>query len=434
MHAQSGALRRPSRRSRLSAAIGALLALVAVTACQGGGGSADDTVKIGILAPYTGVFATFGPKVIRDPINLWLSSKGNKIDGRPVELVKADTKSTPQGALRAARQLVEQDDVDVTIGLVNSAAALAVRNYLDQNNVVTLVTVAGAEELTQQKKSKYIFRVGFANSQFHGPGAVIAQKAGIKSIASIADDYVAPRQLLDPFLKDAEELGITVKKAIYAPFPTTDYGPYLSELRAVSKDVQAIAPMMFGADSVAFFTQYKEAGFDTPLYTFGDVTEQTIFLDQVKENAVGSQTYWSYSPWLDTEVNNSFREAFVKKYKRLPGGFSVNAYAAMQFLEAGVTKAGDNFGDSDALVSALEGTSVESPAGKLSFDKDHAVSWNVYLNKVVKGPDGRVTQIPTGPWIENQPQRSSIEQALENYHSSGAPVTEEARQALAKAK
>ncbi|MQA81645.1 MAG: ABC transporter substrate-binding protein [Streptosporangiales bacterium] len=434
MHAQSSAPWRHGRRFRLSAAIGALLALVAVTACQGGGGPADDAVKIGILAPETGVFAAYGPKVIRDPINLWLSSNGNKIDGRPVEVVKADTKSTPQGALRAARQLVERDDVDVAIGLVNSAAALAVRNYLDQNKVVTLVTVAGAEELTQEQKSKYIFRVGFANSQFHGSGAVIAQKAGVKSIAAIADDYVAPRQLLDPFLRDAKELGITVKKAVYAPFPTTDYGPYLSQLRSVSGDVQAIAPMMFGADGVAFFTQYKQAGFDIPLYTFGDVTEQTIFLDQVKENAIGSETYWSYSPWLDTKANNSFREAYVKKYKRLPGAFSMQSYAAMQFLHAGVAKAGEEFGESDSLVSALEGVTVDSPGGKLTFDEGHGVNWNVYLNKVVKGPDGRVTQIPTGPWIESQPQRSSIKQALDNYHSSGAPVTEAAKQAVAKAK
>ncbi len=41
-------------------------------------------IKIGILAPYSGVFAMFGPKVIEEPIRLYLRENDNKIAVRPV--------------------------------------------------------------------------------------------------------------------------------------------------------------------------------------------------------------------------------------------------------------------------------------------------------------------------------------------------------------
>ena len=60
-------------------------------------------IKIGILAPYSGVFALFGPKVIEDPIRLYLKERGNKIAGRAVEIVIADDQSKPDVELEKAK-------------------------------------------------------------------------------------------------------------------------------------------------------------------------------------------------------------------------------------------------------------------------------------------------------------------------------------------
>src|SRR5689334_15627668 len=82
-------------------------------------------IKIGILAPYSGVYALFGPKVIEDPIRLYLNEHGNKIGGLPVEVVTVDDQSKPDVALEKAKELVENEKVDAIIGFVNSAGALA---------------------------------------------------------------------------------------------------------------------------------------------------------------------------------------------------------------------------------------------------------------------------------------------------------------------
>jgi len=355
----------------------------------------------------------FGPKVIEDPIRLYLKEHGGKIAGRPVEVVTADDQSKPDVELEKAKQLVESQKVDVIIGIVNSAGALAVRDYLDEKKVLTIITVAGAKEMTQSRKSDSIFRVSFANGQTEAAGAVLAEQAGIKMMAAIGADYVAGRQLLEPLIKNFEAIGGKVVKTLWHPLGTADFSPYLTELATLASQVQAVSPMMFGADGVRFFNQYREFGIKAPIYAFGDVTEQTLFLDQVGEAAVGTKTYWTYSPYLDNPVNGAFRAAFRKSYNRLPGGFSMQAYAAMQFLDAAATKVGGDLSNGKALREAMENAKIDAPAGPLYFDKDHGVVFNVYLSEIRKGPDGIVAQIPLGPMVTDVDQHQTVEQARE---------------------
>jgi branched-chain amino acid transport system substrate-binding protein len=398
----------PTRRLVIGAAVALCLA-----GASGPVGAQPKPIKIGILAPYSGVFALFGPKVIEDPIRLYLKEHDNKIGGQPVEVVTADDQSKADVEVEKAKELVENQHVDVIIGIVNSAGALAVRDYLDGKKVLTLITVAGAKEITQSRKSDSIFRVSFASGQTEAAGAVLAQVAGIKSMAGIGADYVAGHQLLEPLLKNFEALGGKVVKILWHPLGTADFSSYLTELKQIEGQIDAVAPMMFGADSVRFFNQYREFGIKAPLYAFGDVTEQTLFLDQVGEAAAGTKTYWLYSPYLENSANTAFRNAFMAAYKRLPGGFSMQAYAAMQFLDAAVNKAG-GMTSGQAVQEAMETAKIESPAGPLFFDKDHNVIVNVYLCEIRKGPDGIVAQMPLGPMVTDVDQHQTVEQAEQN--------------------
>ncbi len=393
----------------------AALALLALPLLPAHAADLSKPIKLGIHASYTGIFAMYGPKVIEEPIRLYLQEHGNKLGGHPVEIVTADDQSKPDVAVEKAKELIENQKVDVIVGVVNSAGALAMRDYLNQKKVITLITVAGAREMTQSRKSDYIFRTGFANGQLEPAGAVLSEPAGVRSMAGIGADYVAGHQLLEALLKNFEATGGKVVKTLWSPLGTPDFSAYLTELRTVSGQVDAISPLMFGADAIRFFTQYREFGMKTPLYVFGDVTEQTVFLDQIGEPAIGTKAYWHYSPYLDNPANNAFRSAFRKKYNRIPGAFSEHAWAAMQFLDAAITRAGGDTSDMEAVRKALASTEIQAPAGPLRFDKDHGVVFNVYLNEVRKGPDGIVAQIPLGPMVTDVDQYQTLEQARKNF-------------------
>jgi branched-chain amino acid transport system substrate-binding protein len=372
-----------------------------------------EPIKIGILGPYTGVFAVYGLKTIEQPIRLYLQEHDNKIAGRPVEVVVADDQGKPNVEIEKARDLVENQKVNVIIGLVNSAAALAVRDYLDKQKVLTLVTVAGARDITQSRKSDAIFRFSFANGQTEPAGAVLAKVAGVKSMAAIGADYVAPHELLEALIANFKKVGGSVLLTLWSPLGTADFSSYLAQLKQVTGEVDAVSPMLFGADPVRFFNQYREFGMDKPLYAFGDVTEQTAFLDQVGETASGSKTYWYYSPYLDNAENTAFRTAFLKTYNRLPGAFSFDSWAAMQYFDAAATKLNGNVSDFEGMKSAFETIKVNSPAGPIHFS-DHQIVHNVYLNEIKKGPDGIVAQMPLGPVITDVDQNQTLEQAQKN--------------------
>jgi branched-chain amino acid transport system substrate-binding protein len=403
-------LRTAARWGAIAVAVSSFsMGLIASASAQG-----DKPIKIGILGTYTGVFGSYGPKLIEPPIRLYLQQHGNKIGGRDVQLAIVDDQSKPDVMIEKARDLIENQKVDVIIGVVNSAGALAVRDYLDRQKVVTLITVAGAREMTQSRKSDAIFRVSFANGQMEAAGAVLAKVAGVKSMVGIGADYVAPHQLLEALFNNFKELGGKTPLLLWSPLGTADFSSYLTQIKAVLDQADAVSPMLFGADGVRFFKQYREFGMDKPMYVFGDVTEQTIFLDQVGEDAIGAKAYWNYSPYLDNPVNNSFRIAYKDAFKRLPGGFSMHAYAAMQFLDAAATKLQGNIGDFQKFKAALEDMKIESPAGPLFFDKDHNVTYTVYLNEIKKGPDGIVSQIPMGPMITNVNQYQTLAEAQQN--------------------
>jgi hypothetical protein len=96
----------------------------------------------------------------------------------------------------------------------------------------------------------------------------------------------------------------------------------------------------------------------------------------------------------------------------------MHAYAAMQFLDAATTELQGNISDFKAFKTALESTKIDSPAGPLFFDKDHNVTYTVYLNEIKKGPDGIVSQIPMGPMITNVNQYQTLAEAEQNLKNA----------------
>ena len=111
------------------------------------GGDNGGTLKIGLLSGFSGPYAAFGPDMANS-IEVYLDQHNGLIGGLKATVIQEDESATPQDALLKARKLVEQDRVNVLMGLVSSANALAVRDLLDGSKTPTIITNAGADDLT----------------------------------------------------------------------------------------------------------------------------------------------------------------------------------------------------------------------------------------------------------------------------------------------
>src|SRR5918998_2328030 len=146
-------------------------------------------IKIGLMAPLTGVVASGGREMV-EGTQFFLDSIKNEISGRKVELIIEDDGSNPDVALQKARRLVEQGNVHFLFGNLLANTGLAVANYVKGTGTPYFIPVIAADDLTQRARIPNVVRVaGYSASQMPRPLANWAFKQGYRRVATISQDY-----------------------------------------------------------------------------------------------------------------------------------------------------------------------------------------------------------------------------------------------------
>src|SRR3984885_14927165 len=115
-------------------------------------------IKIGLLAPLTGVVASGGKEMV-EGVQFYLDSVKSQVAGRKVELVIEDDASNPDTALQKARRLVEQGNCHMLIGNLLANTGLAVANYVKGTGTPYFIPIIAADDLTQRQRIKNVIRV-----------------------------------------------------------------------------------------------------------------------------------------------------------------------------------------------------------------------------------------------------------------------------------
>ena len=86
-----------------------------------------DMVKIGVLNDRSGLYADLGGEGSAVAARMAAEEFGNKILGKPIEIITADHQNKPDIGSNLARQWIDQDGVDAIVDVPNSGVALAVQ-------------------------------------------------------------------------------------------------------------------------------------------------------------------------------------------------------------------------------------------------------------------------------------------------------------------
>ncbi len=338
-------------------------------------------IKIGVIAPQTGVFSQNG----RDMINglmLALTQVGNKAAGREIQAFTEDDQGTPAQSLTKARKLVELDKVDVLVGPLTSNSGYALRDFLDQNQVPAVYPIVSADDLTQRKRTPWIVRTGWAGSQPNHPfGEYTARTLHYKRIAAIAFDFSAGWEYVGGFQDIFEQNGGRVVARLWPPTGTPDYSPYLGR---IPRDVDAVYAGFSGADALRFLQQYHDFGLmgRIPLVGSGNFTDEHV-LFQEGELAKGIVTALHYSAALNTPANREFVRLYTRAYNRVPSYYSEGAYTSAQFILRGIEAVGGRLEDRTAFVAAMRKVVLlDDPRGPVRLDAWGNPIENVYIRRV----------------------------------------------------
>lgn len=373
-----------------------LAAGVAVVACVAAGVAkpADaKELKVGLLLPYTGVYAALGNEIDAG-FMLALEESGMAGD---FSVAREDTEVKPPVGLAKARKLVLEDQIDVIVGIVSSGVLGAMRDFMDTSKVPLIVANAGNDDATGKRCSKYIVRVSFSNGQVNRPMGKWMYDNGIRKVYTLAPDYAAGRQMIGGFASAFTAAGGEIVGSDFTPFrKTQDFGPYLTKAQAARPD--AIFVFYAGGEAISFVKQHSSLGIKAgiPLYGSGFLTSP-LYVNAEGPAAEGIVTSLHYVPTIDTPENTAFVAAFTAKTGRGPSEFSVQGYDAGRALIEAV-KAGAT--DRETLAAALSKISYTGPRGPLKIDPaTNNVVQNIYVYETVAG-DGGLTQRIIGK-IEN---------------------------------
>lgn len=351
---------------------------------------AQEPIRIGVPLALTGPLAVNGDDN-RKGILLYLEEVGYQVAGRKVEVKLEDTEGKPDVGVTKIRKLVESDKVHVIVGIVNSAEAYAVRDYIHSQGVPTIITTAGAKDITLARKSPYIFRVANDNTQENLPlGHYAYTKLGYRRMVVMASDFAAGREQAEAFIKTFTRAGGQVVQQVFAPLGTADFAPFIGRLQLDQAD--ALYVWFAGIEPARVATQLKEYGLKKPIVTHGAFVANYV-LPSMGDAALGIVSAKHYSDVLETAENRRFVSAFIQRYRTRPDAWSEQGYVGVKAVGEAAKAISGRVEDRQRLLDALRKTRFEGPAGTVWFDENQQRVFDVYIRKVEKSGSGYVNRV-----------------------------------------
>jgi branched-chain amino acid transport system substrate-binding protein len=334
--------------------------------------------KIGLLTVKTGPLAQGGIQM-EQGIVAFLKEKANTLAGRKVEFTSADTGGNPAGAKTKAQELIERDKVNVIIGPLAAPELLAILDYV-RDRATPLVSLAGAEDVTQRRANPFMIRASSSSAQCcHALGDYAAKDLKYKRAVTIADDVAFGYEQVAGFQRVFEENGGKVIKKLWSPIVTPDYTPYIAQIA----NVDCVVSGLTGSNPLKFMRSYADLGLAGQVPLLGGWTAMDdALLRSVSNEAVGVISAHWYAPELDSSANKRFVAAMQKDYGALPGGYSVGMYIAGQCIEAAIQSLGARADDRKALAEGLHQVSLtDTPRGPVKFDHLGNIVGDVFIRE-----------------------------------------------------
>lgn len=351
---------------------------------------AQDAVKIGLILPMTGPFASTGRQV-EAGVRAYMALHGDTVAGKKIELVLRDDAGTADQTRRIAQELVVNEGVSMLAGFGLTPLAMSVAPVLNQAKVPAIITSATTSAI--MKQSDYFVRTSMGGPQSAVPVATWAVENGLKRVVTLVTDYGPGHDIEKGFTDQFKKEGGEIVEAVRVPLQNPDFAPFLQRVRDAKPDaVFVFVPSGVGSLFMKQFADrgLKEAGIK--LIATGDVTDDDL-LNTIGEPAVGIVTGHFYSANHDSPENKAFVEQVRKANDNMrPNFMSVGGYDAMHLAYAAIEKTG---GDTDGtkLIEAMKGMEWMSPRGPITIDPaTRDIVQDIYIREV-KQVDGELYNV-----------------------------------------
>lgn len=378
---------RPLRMTLLAAAAGVAMAASA---------QSTEPVKIGLLSTLSGPGAGLGVD-IRDGFQLAVKLAGNKLGGRPAEIIIADDQGSPDVGRQTADRLIKRDKVDFMTGVVFSNVMLAVGAPTFASKTFYVSANAGPSQYAGEQCNPYFFSASWQNDNLHEAVGQVVQEKGFKRVAVIAPNYPAGKDAISGFKRYYK--GEIASETLPA-LNQLNFGTEISQLRASKAD--AVYIFLPGGMGINFIKQFVAAGLskDMTLFAPGFSGDEDV-IKAVGESMLGmfNTSQWGHD--MNNPANKRFVAEFEKEYGRLPSLYASQGYDAALLIDSAVRDSKGQLTDKAVVRKALQAANFASVRGPFKFNKNQFPIQDYYLRVIVKDTKGRVTNRTMGVVLKN---------------------------------
>lgn len=347
-----------------------------------------DTIKVGVLGPYSGPFATWG-KQFKEGVEAFQRQHGTKIGDHNIEFVYRDLdNANPPQAKALVQELIIKDKVQYIAGFVFTPNAAAIAPVVEEAKVPAVIFNAAGLGITL--RSNFLVRTSFTLPQLSVPIAGYAAKNGIKKVVTLVSDYAPGLEAEAAFKKTFESAGGAVIESIRMPLRTTDFGPFLQRAAAQKPDAVFVFLPSSGPPSIGMIKAYNDNGLRAAgIKLLGTAATDETDLDILGDAAQGILTSYHYSSAHDSEANKQFLAALEKVSPKAIANFAtVAAYDGTQLIYRMVA-ATKGKQDAAAAIASVSGYQWESPRGPVRINPEtRDIDQNVYVRIVERNSKG----------------------------------------------
>jgi branched-chain amino acid transport system substrate-binding protein len=293
-----------------------VLVLTIMLCLMAGMVSAAEPIKIGLMAPLTGSWASEGTDMqqIVELLAEQVNAEGGLL-GKEVEIIAEDDGGDPKTAALAAQRLSTQGIVAV-VGTYGSSITEASQMIYDEEQIIQVANGSTAVRLTE-KGLEYFFRTSPRDDEQGRVAAQTIEGMGYQNVAILHDNTTYSKGLADE-AKALLEGNVDIVFYDALTPGESDYSAILTKMKAAEPDVVFFTG--YYPEAGLLLRQKKEMGWDVQ-FIGGDATNNP---DLVKiAGADAAAGFYFLSPPvpqdLPSEKAKAFLAAFQEKYDSLPG-------------------------------------------------------------------------------------------------------------------
>ena len=343
-------------------------------------------LKLGGILDMSSLYADITGAGSETAAKMAVEDFGGEVLGRKVEIVAADHLNKADLAANIARDMLDNQGVEMIFDVAASATALAAGEIAKARGKIVMFNGPGSIRLSNEACGPYTIHYVFDTFAQANVTGLAAVKQGLDTWFFLTADYAFGQDLEKDTTNVVQKSGGKVLGSVRHPINTSDFSSFLLQAQASKAKVIGLANA--GGDTINAIKQAAEFGLTkggqkvSPLLAF--VTDiDSVGLDTAQGLLLAEAFYWDLN-----DDTRAFSKRFMERVKRVPTSAQAGVYSSVSHYLKAVKAAGTT--DAAAVMKVMKETPINDMFAKNGkIREDGRMVHDMYLFEVKKPSESK---------------------------------------------